>query len=94
MDRAVVAAHAAVDFRDKRLNALEIVGMADDQTGPRSRQLRIIIDAVPEGDMMLDVWIDGIGRWESLSEPPPLPFGKLPAGMPQTHHRIPYLNCH
>jgi hypothetical protein len=38
VDRAVGARHAAVDFQCQRLNAFEIVGMADDQPARRSRQ--------------------------------------------------------
>jgi hypothetical protein len=85
IDRAVGARHAAVDFQDQRLNALEIVGMADDQTGRCIRQLRIIIDTVLKRNMMPDVWIDRISWWKALSEPPPLPFGKLSARKPQAH---------
>ena len=59
--------------------------MADDQTAGCIRQWRIIVDAILESDMMLDVWIDRISWWKALSEPTPLPFGKLPAGMCQAH---------
>jgi hypothetical protein len=81
VDRAVGARHAAVDFQCQRLNAFEIVGMADDQPARRSRQWGIIIDAILKSGMMLDAWIDAVGWRKVLSEFPSLPLGKLPTGV-------------